>query len=474
MLLPGAARRPAARLAGRPHLRRSRGLLRPHRRHPRPRHHEPPAARMPARYHLATLLLAYLLLPLVLAAPLVALVPGLGLGGGYFEMLVLPHHHRRHALRPAAAPRRAAAPLAGAGRLDGRAHGARHRLRHPRAAQPRRLRDRPRRAPSRRRGQPQRHASRRRTGASCARSATITPIYAGLTAALALALYPRRRPGRSSPSATPWRRSRPAPSRRSAASPAPSPGGSASSPIALFLLPAVSHRGFSLEARRRGRPAALRPADPAHADHRARGDGGPLPAQLRRRRRDRPPGQPRSPRCGRSGAASSPLLSFLTTTGFVSEDWRATQLWSDLPEPGIILLGVAVMGGGIATTAGGSSSCASTRSTATACARWTSSSTRSSVGRRGQGDALISRGRRAHRLHLPDADADRARPGDARARRHRPQLPARASRLAVAGLTTTGPAIRTLGRRARLRRPLRRRAGGLLRRDDRRAAWRCW
>ena len=29
------------------------------------------------------------------------------------------------------------------------------------------------------------------------------------------------------------------------------------------------------------------------------------------------------------------------------------QLWSDLPEPGTILLGVAVMGGGIATTAGG-------------------------------------------------------------------------------------------------------------------------
>src|SRR6187200_1749478 len=43
--------------------------------------------RVPARYHLLTLLLAYLLLPLVLAAPMVHLVPGLGLGGGYFEML---------------------------------------------------------------------------------------------------------------------------------------------------------------------------------------------------------------------------------------------------------------------------------------------------------------------------------------------------------------------------------------------------
>lgn len=47
------------------------------------------------------------------------------------------------------------------------------------------------------------------------------------------------------------------------------------------------------------------------------------------------------------------VLSFLTTTGFESRDWRAMQIWSNLPDPGAILLGVAVMGGGIATTAGG-------------------------------------------------------------------------------------------------------------------------
>jgi len=46
-------------------------------------------------------------------------------------------------------------------------------------------------------------------------------------------------------------------------------------------------------------------------------------------------------------------LSFLTTTGFVSVDWQASQSWSGLPTPGIILFGLAVMGGGIATTAGG-------------------------------------------------------------------------------------------------------------------------
>ena len=43
--------------------------------------------RVPARYLLMTLLLVYLLLPLVLAGPLVALAPGLGLAGAYFEML---------------------------------------------------------------------------------------------------------------------------------------------------------------------------------------------------------------------------------------------------------------------------------------------------------------------------------------------------------------------------------------------------
>jgi trk system potassium uptake protein len=47
------------------------------------------------------------------------------------------------------------------------------------------------------------------------------------------------------------------------------------------------------------------------------------------------------------------VLSFLTTTGFESQDWLRMQEWSGLPDPGAILLGVAVMGGGIATTAGG-------------------------------------------------------------------------------------------------------------------------
>ena len=46
-------------------------------------------------------------------------------------------------------------------------------------------------------------------------------------------------------------------------------------------------------------------------------------------------------------------LSFLTTTGFESQYWQETRLWSGISTPGMILLGLAIMGGGVATTAGG-------------------------------------------------------------------------------------------------------------------------
>ncbi len=46
-------------------------------------------------------------------------------------------------------------------------------------------------------------------------------------------------------------------------------------------------------------------------------------------------------------------LSFLTTTGFDSDHWQGTRLWSGLPAPGLILLGLAMVGGGVATAAGG-------------------------------------------------------------------------------------------------------------------------
>jgi trk system potassium uptake protein len=47
------------------------------------------------------------------------------------------------------------------------------------------------------------------------------------------------------------------------------------------------------------------------------------------------------------------VMSFLTTTGFVSEHWSEAQAWSGLATPGLILMGLALVGGGVATTAGG-------------------------------------------------------------------------------------------------------------------------
>jgi trk system potassium uptake protein TrkH len=47
------------------------------------------------------------------------------------------------------------------------------------------------------------------------------------------------------------------------------------------------------------------------------------------------------------------VLSFLTTAGFESADWADARDWSGLATPGLILMGLAMVGGGVATTAGG-------------------------------------------------------------------------------------------------------------------------
>ena len=46
-------------------------------------------------------------------------------------------------------------------------------------------------------------------------------------------------------------------------------------------------------------------------------------------------------------------VSFLTTTGFESADWIAARSWSGLGTPGLLLLGLAITGGGVGTAAGG-------------------------------------------------------------------------------------------------------------------------
>ncbi|MEM9640388.1 MAG: potassium transporter TrkG [Pseudomonadota bacterium] len=47
------------------------------------------------------------------------------------------------------------------------------------------------------------------------------------------------------------------------------------------------------------------------------------------------------------------VLSFVSTTGFDSRDWSMARDWSGLPTSGMILLSLCLIGGGIATTAGG-------------------------------------------------------------------------------------------------------------------------
>ncbi|WP_417728023.1 TrkH family potassium uptake protein [Roseovarius sp.] len=47
------------------------------------------------------------------------------------------------------------------------------------------------------------------------------------------------------------------------------------------------------------------------------------------------------------------VLSFLSTTGFESADWHEARAWSGLGTPGLVLLGLSLIGGGVATTAGG-------------------------------------------------------------------------------------------------------------------------
>ena len=47
------------------------------------------------------------------------------------------------------------------------------------------------------------------------------------------------------------------------------------------------------------------------------------------------------------------VVSYLTTTGFVSASWEGATVWSGLKTPGLVLVGLVLIGGGVATTAGG-------------------------------------------------------------------------------------------------------------------------
>ncbi len=47
------------------------------------------------------------------------------------------------------------------------------------------------------------------------------------------------------------------------------------------------------------------------------------------------------------------VMSFLTTNGWPSNYWDASQNWSGFSAPGLLFLGLVLVGGGVATTAGG-------------------------------------------------------------------------------------------------------------------------
>lgn len=126
--------------------------------------------------------------------------------------------------------------------------------------------------------------------------------------------------------------------------------------MALFLIFALTHATVVRETRRGGLARLL--ADPElrlglwlvlvlsgalFLHHWVGAQGGAAPSQA-----------------AGAGAALRALwgavfttLSFLTTTGFASTDWVGAEAWSGLPAPGLLLMFLAMVGGGYATTAGG-------------------------------------------------------------------------------------------------------------------------
>lgn len=304
--------------------------------------------RHPARYHLMTLLVTYMVLPWMLGAPLVPLVPGLTPTGAYFEMVsaltttgatlfdrprILPESlHLWRALVGWAGGLlvlvSAVAILAplnlGGFEIGQEGVGTRRRAIGSVAEATRRL---------------QRHVR------------LILPVYASFTGLLMLALVlAGERPFvavchamavLSTSGITPLDRLD-----------ATASGRLGEIAMFVFFLPALTHRALSFDWRRGRRPGLH---DPQIQLALITVLSVTLLLFLRSfigaaeiQRQD----QAASALMAVWGSLFT-VTSFLTTTGFESHDWRAMQLWSNLPDPGAILLGVAVMGGGIATTAGG-------------------------------------------------------------------------------------------------------------------------
>jgi trk system potassium uptake protein TrkH len=395
--------------------------------------------RLPARYLLLTLLLVYLLLPLVLAAPLVALMPGLGLGAAYFEML--------SCLTTTGAtlfdrPQLVAAPIHLWRALVGWMGGLMVLVTAFAILAPLNLGG----FEISQAGDRWREGGRSGTIDEASRRILrtlrrIAPVYAGFTGALALGLIlAGERPFVAICHAMSTLST-------SGVSPVGGMEGSQSGrlgefAIALFLLPAVSSRGLMMARRRLG----PRLSDPQIQLMLITVLGVTFVLFIRSF-----VGAVEISRQDNLTAATQAIwgslftvLSYLTTTGFESQDWRTMQLWSDLPEPGTILLGVAVMGGGIATTAGGVKLLRLYALYRQGLREMDRLIHPSSLGRRGRGDQLISEGGARiafislmlFLISLALVMIGLAATG---------LNFERSLALAVAGLTTTGRAIRTLG-----------------------------
>ncbi len=394
---------------------------------------------VPARYHLLTLLLAYLLLPLVLAAPMVALVPRLGLGGGFFEMLsCLTTTGATLIDRPQLLPE----PLHLWRALVGWMGGLMVLVTAFAVLAPMNLGGFEIGQAGAGSGEGGRSGTIEEASRRILRTLQhVVPIYGGLTGVLAvLLILAGDRPFVAVCHAM-------ATLSTSGISPVGGLAGARSGrlgelAIAIFLLPAVSHQVMSFGSRRR--QGVPRLSDPQVQLMLIAVLGVTVLLFLRSFA-----GAAEIDRQDNLAAALQAIwgsifttLSFLTTAGFESNDWRAMQIWSNLPDPGTILLALAIMGGGIATTAGGVKLLRIYALYRQGVRELDRLIHPSSIGRRGQGDRLISeRGARVAFLFfmlflisLALAMIGLAATG---------LNFERSLGLAVAGLTTTGPAIKS-------------------------------
>ncbi|MFT3973492.1 MAG: potassium transporter TrkG [Amaricoccus sp.] len=344
-----------------------------------------PPPRVPARALLLAILLAYLILPALLAAPFAASVPGLGFGRAYFEMLsCLTTTGATLFDRPASLAEplhlwRAIVGWLGGGMVLVLAWGI---------LEPLNLGGFEIAEESARR-------ERQRSGTIDEARARIVrvfrlvaPLYVGLTGLLALILIVA--------GDRPFVAVCHAMSTLSTSGISPVgglAGGRSGMPgelaIAIFLLPAVSHRVLGALA---GRPLPGR-SDPEVQLMLISVLAVTLVLFLRAfvgaAAIERSDDLATAGRAIWGGLFT--VLSFLTTTGFESHDWRTLQLWSDLPSPGPLLLAVAVIGGGVATTAGGVKLLRVYALYRLGLREMDRLIHPSGVGRRGRGDKLISR-----------------------------------------------------------------------------------